>query len=393
MTPWEQLPVIALAAASLVALLLLVNRSRLDYRWKLLLSLLVTFEGLSIALLASKVPWYFGAVLALVAGAQLVWLLQTRPDALPATHTMASQFLDRVTGGGALTRWFPFIGVAIAVGDIATNSLLFNARLGSNDWVVLTAAAMWVAYSYIPASYARERDFAFVFLNSLVLILVVPVTTYNLATGSAGEDSATLGETRAVELLLTQPLVNLLNVLGYWAQADGGMLKYKVASGGIEQVSIAQGCSGIYSTAIFVAAFMGFIATEYQRFDRTVGLLLLLGIITAYLANLLRMAIIIIAGHHWGGEALAWAHANVGWLIFLLWIGIFWSLLFKYLVDLPPDLLAHAAPDGGGEVEGAADGVAATGDGATAEADDATSAADAASDEPVPSRADGEGGA
>ena len=54
------------------------------------------------------------------------------------------------------------------------------------------------------------------------------------------------------------------------------------------------------------------------------------GILAAYLANLLRMFIIVMVGHYRGSDALMWAHANAGWLIYMAWIALFWWLLFRW---------------------------------------------------------------
>ncbi len=51
--------------------------------------------------------------------------------------------------------------------------------------------------------------------------------------------------------------------------------------------------------------------------DRTTVRIPALGIARTYLANIIRMAIIVIVGYYYGMDALLWTHANMGWLIFL----------------------------------------------------------------------------
>ena len=58
-------------------------------------------------------------------------------------------------------------------------------------------------------------------------------------------------------------------------------------------------------------------------------LLLGIGIMLSYVANIFRMSLIIVVGHYYGYEALEFTHANLGW-IFHFWIFIFWKLL-EYL--------------------------------------------------------------
>ena len=100
-------------------------------------------------------------------------------------------------------------------------------------------------------------------------------------------------------------------------------------------VGITTSCSGIYSFTIFSAAFASFVLVEYRRFEARVFALLAAGVLTAYFANLLRMLIITLVGHFYdtttnGLENFNWAHANAGWLIFLVWIALFWWIVFRF---------------------------------------------------------------
>ena len=101
-------------------------------------------------------------------------------------------------------------------------------------------------------------------------------------------------------------------------------------------VVITTACSGIYSFGIFASAFVAFVLTEFQRPARRVWLLLGLGLVTAYVANVLRMVIIVLVGYYTDTtetdlQNMLIAHSYAGWLIFLGWIGVFWGILFKFL--------------------------------------------------------------
>jgi exosortase/archaeosortase family protein len=103
---------------------------------------------------------------------------------------------------------------------------------------------------------------------------------------------------------------------------------------------IATSCSGVYSFAIFTSAFLAFVASEFRAWDRRLKWFLCMGIWAAYCANLLRMYIIVMVGHRWGSDAMMWAHANAGWLIYMAWVGAFWWLLFRWFF--------HAGDEEGG---------------------------------------------
>jgi exosortase/archaeosortase family protein len=83
--------------------------------------------------------------------------------------------------------------------------------------------------------------------------------------------------------------------------------------------------------AVFIAGYTSFILTEYKVINKASFFFLIIGILIAYVANIFRMAIIVLSGHYWGIDALIWTHANIGWLIFTLWIFIFWAILIRVL--------------------------------------------------------------
>ena len=94
-------------------------------------------------------------------------------------------------------------------------------------------------------------------------------------------------------------------------------------------LSIGISCTGLYSVAIFVSAFIAFVAVEYKKADRKAALLLGIGIFLAWFANIIRMTIIVVVGKYYGAEAMVWTHNNIGELIFMAWITMFWLFIFK----------------------------------------------------------------
>src|SRR5438093_1113044 len=62
-------------------------------------------------------------------------------------------------------------------------------------------------------------------------------------------------------------------------------------------VVISTACSGIYSFGIFASAFAAFALTEYRRLSHRVWITLALGLGASYLANVLRMVVIVLVGY------------------------------------------------------------------------------------------------
>ena len=177
----------------------------------------------------------------------------------------------------------------------------------------------------------------FIFINILVIILVLPLLVFKIyaifndMNFIEGVSSTSFLQDKIVNRFLTIPLSNLLTFFGYKVFPESNFLSFYLKDGTRASVEIAESCSGIYSVVIFIAAFIAFIANEYNRFDFLVLSLLILGILTAYFSNLIRMTIIVLVGHYYGIENMLFVHSNIGWIIFLIWISIFWSLLFYIL--------------------------------------------------------------
>lgn len=249
---------------------------------------------------------------------------------------LASALLHYLTIGGRLKPLFPLLGAILIVVDILYNVFLSaSPALLTHDTIVLLFAVVMIAYNFIPERFDRERDFVFLFFAALVVILVIPLLLARIFVGDFDES---VGMYSAY--LLAPEVTGVLNLIGIHAEVDWLTITFTTQSQIDVSVYISTACSGIYSFGIFASAFSAFILTEYNRIDRKVGLLMTLGILTAYFANILRMVIIVLVGYFTydplqgqaGLEAMLIAHSNAGWIIFLAWIALFWFLMYRFLI-------------------------------------------------------------
>src|SRR3989475_8512845 len=278
----------------------------------------------------------------LVSGLALFALLFRRMPGAPAhleRRTLASRFLEIATLHGKLLRWFPAFAIVLIALDLAYNQLVFGRiSLGTEDTILLLFAASLFAYPFIPARFGRERDFVLMFMAALLLILVIPLPLLRLydrdleASVDAYSWTALAPQTSAVLNLLGVPAT-----VHPWAGSTVPALTFTTRSGAVLTVVITTACSGIYSFRIFASAFVAFVLTECERVQRKALVLLALGFLTAYVANILRMVLIILFGVYSDTPQdsvanLMVAHSNLGWLIFLGWIALFWGLVFRFVV-------------------------------------------------------------
>ncbi len=328
-----------------------------------LISIVVMFSGLSVALLISYWSRLLGVSLFLLGGVLLYFssriggqsLSKPRGFIFPMDKDgrlpiISERIVNVITFDGKYPQVMLIGGVLIA-GMIVIFNLFFTSStyLGSNDYVVLMLALSIGSYQYIPRKYAVERDFMLMFLFLLFLIVVIPSTyyaqTYGTTEGGWEDENP---DSPIIHYLLARPLAFIMNTFSNLPHVEvkGVLITYHDINGERLSISIALGCTGLYSASIFLSAFIAYILVEYRKIDTKVLGFLSLGILTSYIANLLRMSIILMVGYYYGMDALLQAHKNVGELLFMFWIAIFWGLMFKYLdINVPWD-------DEKGNVEG-----------------------------------------
>ncbi len=331
------------------------GRMRTHRRALGLAGLLVAFTGLSMVLNpthATSLVFLGIALLVVGAGlfAFLVWPSATIPVA--ERPSMGARLIRRLAWNGRLIPFFPAFGVAIVVLDLTYNlALSASPALLTEDIIVLLSAATLLGYGLTPPRFVRERDFVLLFFLFLDLLLVVPLLAARVVTRSVDASvdvyswAALAPEVGA--LLSGLGIANSVHaVSGFTAP---GLTFTPVHVGTPVTLVITTACSGIYSFGIFAAAYIAFLLTEYARPSRRLWLVLGLGFLASYAANVLRMVVIVLVGYYTDTvqsdlQNLLLAHSYAGWILFLAWLALFWGVLFKFL-PLEKEAEARAAPE------------------------------------------------
>ena len=308
----------------------------------ILVAVLTTFAGAALLIDRPEgtVLEWFALPILVGGGTVLVWGVWPRGASAPeGPSSVASRILRRLTWQGRLVPLFPVFGAAIVLIDLGYNlALSATPALQTEDTIVLLAAGTLFAYTFVPTRFARERDFVFLFFLCLNGILVLPL----LAARTYYADFQ-----RSVDLYSwialapqTGAVLGLLGVSNSVHAVAGSTapgLTFVPKNFRIQvTLVITTACSGIYSVGIFASAFIAFVLTEYDRPSRGMWLLLGLGLLTAYVANVLRMVVIVLIGYYTDTaqtdlQNMLVAHSYGGWLIFLGWIALFWSGVLRFL--------------------------------------------------------------
>lgn len=304
----------------------------------LLLEFILLLTGINLVILPQKVVWleYVGVVMFLSGVALLVLtFMPEEGEEKPREKALARRIVEFFSVRLKLKPIFPVLGIIVFALDFAYNLLVFGSlSLGTHDYMLLLFGGALVAYNFVPERYGRERDFFLMFSGVLVLILIVPLLLMRML---EGDMDASVNAYSAIFLVPeTNAILNLLGVPSSIGVVDGIPSLTFPPELGLDELAVTTSCSGIYSFSIFASAFTAFILTEYSRPNWRVGGLLVLGFVSAYVANLLRIVIVVLVGVYAPGDdpmqALLQAHSNAGWMIFVLWITLFWLIMYKVLM-------------------------------------------------------------
>lgn len=253
---------------------------------------------------------------------------------------LSKRFLHLITINGRLLKYLPLIGIILIIIVILFN-LFVTGKIdfGSHDGITILLGILMIIYNKIPEKYSTEKEFALLFLIFLFLILVLPLTIIHYVYGGITEQT----NSPVVYYLLAKPTAYLVNLIGISARTVDGVMGIMIIMETTVPpnqftnqilVRIGMSCTGLYSVTTFISAFIAFILVQFNYFHRKIILFLGMGIFLSWVANVLRMFLILIAGYFYGVDALLWTHHNAGIFIFMAWIALFWGLMFKFM-DIP----------------------------------------------------------
>ncbi len=255
---------------------------------------------------------------------------------------LSERFIYLLTFKGRFKPLLPILGIAIIAMVFVFNLFIRPGgfSLGSHDGVTLLLGIAVIAYSRIPERYSFERDFTLLFLTFLFLILVLPITLIAYTYGPMTEAT----NSPVVFHMLARPTAWLLRMAGIPAESfisgQWVVIGMPMASESIHvdhvhrNVLIGLSCTGLYSVTIFISAFLAFVMVHFKKMTFKLSVFMILGIVFSWVANILRMFVIMLMGYHYGNVAMIWTHNNAGIFIFMVWIALFWGVMFKYF-DIP----------------------------------------------------------
>lgn len=116
---------------------------------------------------------------------------------------------------------------------------------------------------------------------------------------------------------LLLPMAAALSIVGWDPVIDGQMITYSTLNGPLT-LNVGAACSGVQAMAMFGGVLAMFVLLERPA-GRSLAVWSAIGIFGVYLANLLRIAVLLAVGYRWGSDALLQVHAQAGWIFFVAW--------------------------------------------------------------------------
>ena len=293
-----------------------------------IISIVLVIEGLTSLFLYSKAGLWVG-ILSLILGVLLLLLLFPKGKGIEKVSEEAPgirllDFFVKVVGG-------EYVVMALGAFIIAS-VLLFNMyvserqELGDLDTLSILFGGMLLVFPFIIGKFKVEASFSVLFLAFVMVLLVIPQVF-----SSGSDDGTTSIGNWYVHYMLAAPFSAALHLLGIDSSSSGSYVTLQFHDGTYHTLGISAYCAGLYSFSIFLSAFFAFVLVFERLRTRTIALVMAIGLLVAYIGNLLRMTIIGVVGYYKGIDALLWAHENVGWIIFLSWSAVFWYVLLNYV--------------------------------------------------------------
>lgn len=120
----------------------------------------------------------------------------------------------------------------------------------------------------------------------------------------------------------------ILNIFGYAIQISGST--FILPNGTVIQMLVW--CSGINSV-LFYSVFAGVLLLKVDAKRNKKILAFILGAIGVFFVNIVRVSMLVAVATSYGISLMGAFHTHLGDLLFLVYIGIFWWLLFKFLEE------------------------------------------------------------
>ena len=218
--------------------------------------------------------------------------------------------------------------VVAALGAVAATGVVgYNLAMGSGmslpEWGILAYGVALMA-----ASRRLESRVGKVQVGTLVAwsfpLLLAPLSLFALNAGLS--DGATAANP-VIHRFIVLPTAMGLRLVGTPVDVVGNNLILSTPRGGLT-LGVGLVCAGIYPMVLFLG-LVGLHAWNEKVGWKRLAAYIAAGLAGLWLVNILRMVALAKVGIRWGPVALQTAHANLGWILFALFMVAFWAVVLR----------------------------------------------------------------
>jgi len=216
------------------------------------------------------------------------------------------------------SKYFIVLGVIIVLADVVYNLKAMN-QLGTIDSMAFFMGASFIAYG--TGRYKRAGEFGIYTSGTFIILYLF---FYSLLP-SLNNDFIHYFDHYFV-LLPSLDIVNAVSNMDIHVVATE-TVHFK----GLEDSTVVIGgpCSGIYSMILLVGLIIGYAKMERLSDKRRISLLIVLTVLIAYIANLIRVSVLYYVGYYYGIEKMMFVHVYLGWIIFIIIFSGIMTVLYK----------------------------------------------------------------
>ena len=216
------------------------------------------------------------------------------------------------------SKLYMFVGALIVAADIAYN-LLTGSELGTLDIMTFLLGISLIAYDINNEEIRRMGKFGAYMSATFIALFLFFFSLFNYLN---------IDFTHTFDhYFVLLPSVFIINAIGIPIQV---ISTETVRIQGVEDMSVIIGgpCSGLYSMFLLIGIMVAYTRIEHVERRKFLALLLI-SVMVAYIANLIRVSTLYIAGFYYGKEMMYFVHVHLGWIIFVIVVAVLLYVLDK----------------------------------------------------------------
>ena len=218
--------------------------------------------------------------------------------------------------------WEIILAATVVAADYAENAY-FHSTFGLIDMIIVFCAVVTAFYGFrafklfwVPATYG--------------VVLLLGYQLENI-----------LPNFVALQNWMAEVMASSMRLLGVTATVSGHIV-YLTSKSSVIGLNVEGDCTGIQGILAFGMLSTMAVLDVKTKMSRIVPLLVL-GFVGAFLTNIVRLFGVFVSFEYLGIAIGTDVHVYLGYLLFIVWVMIFWSLAFRYLVPKSSSLSGTAA--------------------------------------------------